>query len=98
MRDFAQALTQYCLADPLTKKSVTPSLLISTVQTGVLCEVDARSPFKTTVQHKIFVTDVLYPDPEATENYWTHLMRGPVFFFFFKRQRHGCVTSHVPRR
>ena len=31
--DLAHVLTKYCLADPLTKKSVSPSLLISTVQT-----------------------------------------------------------------
>ena len=50
MHDLAHVLTQYCLADPLTKKSVSPSLLISTVQTGVLREVDTHP--LSTVQHK----------------------------------------------
>ena len=54
MHDLAHVLTQYCHADPLTKKSVSPSLLISTVQTGVLREVDAHPPFRSTVQHKAF--------------------------------------------
>ena len=40
MHDLVHVLTQRCLADPLTKKSVSPSLLISTMQTGVLREVD----------------------------------------------------------
>ena len=76
MHDLAHVLTQSCLAHPLTKKSVSPSLLISTFQTGVLREVDTYPPFSSTVQHKAFVTDVLYPDPKATEDYWTHLMCG----------------------
>ena len=80
MHDLAHVLTQYCLADPLTKKSVSPSPLISTVQTGVLREVDTHPPFRSTVQHKFFVTGVLYPDPDVTEDFWTHLMCGPVFF------------------
>ena len=42
IHDLADVLTQHCLADPLTKKSVSPSLLISTVQTGVLREVDTH--------------------------------------------------------
>ena len=33
-------------------------------------------PFRSTIQHKAFVTDVLYQDPEAAEDYWTHLMCG----------------------
>ena len=40
MHDLAhEDLTQHCLADPLTKKSVLATLLISTVQTGILREV-----------------------------------------------------------
>ena len=45
MHDLAHVLTQYCLADPLTKKSVSATLLISTVQTGILREVDTHPPF-----------------------------------------------------
>ena len=52
MHDLAHVLTQYCLADPLTKKSVSPTLLISTVQTGILREVDTHPLFRSTVQHK----------------------------------------------
>ena len=51
MHDLAHVLTQYCLADPLTKKPVSPSLLISTVQTGVLREVDTHPLFRSTMQH-----------------------------------------------
>ena len=46
MHDLAHVLTQYCLADPLTKKSVSATLLISTVQTGKLREVDTHPPFR----------------------------------------------------
>ena len=76
MHDLAHVLTQYCLADPQTKKSVSSSLLISTVRTGVLREIDVRPPFRAIVQHKASVSDVLYPDPEANEDYCTHLMSG----------------------
>ena len=91
MHDLAHVLTQHCLADPLTKKSVSPSLLVNTVQTGVLHEVDSHPLFRSTIQHKAFVTDVLYPDPEATEDYWTRLMCGPVFF----KNRKGTNASQL---
>ena len=68
MHDLAHVLTQYCLADPLTKMSVSATLLISTVQTGMLCEVDTHPPFRSTVQHKAFITEIVYPDAEATED------------------------------
>ena len=66
--DLAHVFTQYCLAVQLTKKSVSPSMLISTVQASVLRAVDTHHPFRSTVQHKTFVTDVLDPDPEAAED------------------------------
>ena len=62
MHDLAHVLSQHCLADPLTKKSVSPSLLMSAVQTGVSREVDTHPPFRSTIQHKAFVIDVVYPD------------------------------------
>ena len=77
MHDLAHVLTQHCLADPLTKKSVSPTLLISTVQTGILHEVDTHPPFRT---GRAFVTEIVYPDGEATEDYWAHLMCYPIFF------------------
>ena len=80
MHDLAHVLTQYCLADPLTKKSVSATLLISTVQTGILCEVDTHPPFRSTVQHMAFITEIVYPDAEATEDHWAHLMCYPIFF------------------
>ena len=52
MHDLAHLLTQYCLADPLAKKSASPSVLISTVQTGVLREIDTHPLFRSTMQHK----------------------------------------------
>ena len=50
------------------------------VQTGILREVDTRPPFRSTVQHKAFITKIVYPDAEATEDYWAHLMCYPIFF------------------
>ena len=50
MHDLAHVLTQSCLADPLTKKSVSPTLLISTVQTGILREVDTHLSRQNAVQ------------------------------------------------
>ena len=79
MHDLAHVLTQYCLADPLTKKSVSAALLISTVQTGILREVDTHPPFRSTVQHKAFITETIYSDVEATQDYWGHLMCHPVY-------------------
>ena len=72
MHDLAH-LTHSCLADPLTKKSVSTSLLIFTFQSGVLQEVG-----RFTVQHKDFMTDVIFPDSESTVKYWTHSTWGPV--------------------
>ena len=77
--DLAHVLTQYCLADPLTKKSVSAALLISTVQTGILREADTHPPFRSTVQHKAFITETIYSDVEATQDYWGHLMCHPVY-------------------
>ena len=74
MHDLAHVLTQYCLADPLTKKSVSPTLLISTVQTGILREVDTHPPFRSTVQHKAFITENIDLDVEATQDYWGHYL------------------------
>ena len=90
MHDLAHALIQYCLADPLTKKSFSPSLLIITVQTVVFREVDTHPHFRSTVQHKAFVTEIIYPDPDATEDYWAHLMCDP---FFFKIQNCAKVSQ-----
>ena len=61
VHDLAHALTQHCLTDPLsdTKKPVSPSLLISTVQTGVLHEVDTHPLFRSTMQRKAFITEVI---------------------------------------
>ena len=59
MYDLAHVLTQYCLADPLTKKSVSAMLLISTVRTGILREVDTHPPFRSSVQHKAFITETI---------------------------------------
>ena len=74
------SLTQYCLADPLTNKSVSAALLISTWQKGILREVDTHPPFRSTVQHTAFITEIVYPDAEATEDHWGRLMCHPVYF------------------
>ena len=77
MHDLAHVLTQQCLAETLTKKSVSQTLLISTVQTGILRAVDTHPPFRATVQHKAFVTEIIYPDSDANEDHWPHLMCYP---------------------
>ena len=64
---------------PLTKKSVSPTLLISTVQTGILREVDTHPPFRSTVQHKAFITEYIDVDVEATQDHWGHLVCYPVY-------------------
>ena len=50
------------------------------MQTGILREVDTHPPFRSTVQHKAFITEIVYPDAEATEDHWAHLMCYPIFF------------------
>ena len=32
------------------------------------------------MQHKAFITEIVYPDAEATEDHWAHLMCYPIFF------------------
>ena len=93
MYDLAHALTHYCLVDLLTKKFVSFSLFVSTIQTGVLREVDTHPLFRTTMQHKAFVTQVICPHPDAPEDedHWAHLMCGPVHF---KLQK-GTNVSHL---
>ena len=92
MHDLAHVLTQYCLADPLTKKSVSPTLLISTVQTGILREVDTHPPFRSTVQQKAFITEYINVDVEATQDHWGHLMCYPVYH---KIQKDMMVSSPI---
>ena len=45
----------------------------------MLREVDTHPPFRSTVQHKAFVTETIYSDVEATQDYWGHLMCHPVY-------------------
>ena len=90
MHDLAHVLTQYCLADPLTKKSVSPTLLITTVQTGILREVDTHPLFRSTVQHKAFIIEHIDMDVEATLDHWGHLMCYPVYY---KIQKGTMVSS-----
>ena len=52
---------------------------ISTVQTGILREVDTHPPFRSTVQHKAFITEHIDLDVEATQDHWGHLMCYPVY-------------------
>ena len=90
MHDLAHVLTQYCLADPLTKKSVSPTLLISTVQTGILREVDTQPLFRSTIQHKAFNIEHLDMDVDATLDHWGHLMCFPVYY---KTQKDTMVSA-----
>ena len=64
MHDLAHVLTQYW---PAARQEVgIASLLIQAMQTGILREVDTHS--LSTVQRKAFLTDVLFPDSESTED------------------------------
>ena len=46
------------------------------------------------MQHKAFVTEMIYPDSDATEDHWAHLMRYPVFF---KIQKDRNVSALIDK-
>ena len=43
------------------------------------------------MQHKAFITEVIYPDPDATEDHGARLMSGPVCL----KIRKGANVSHL---
>ena len=68
--DLAHIVTQYCLADPLTKNSARPDELIDAVDTGVLKQVDKHPPFRELMarKHKAYYTLaewIIYNIPHA---------------------------------
>ena len=54
MDDFSHVRTEYCLADALTKKSITSDALRKAVFTGVLPMLDCYPLFRDTLQHRAF--------------------------------------------
>ena len=58
--DLAHIPTEFCLADPLTKATVTPEQLVKACQTGNLPLVDANPLFRNLKRHKAFVSEELY--------------------------------------
>lgn len=56
LEDFSHIVSEYCLADPLTKHTAKPDQLINAIATGKLDKVDVRPPFRTLIKHKAFLT------------------------------------------
>ena len=53
--DLGHVVTQYQLADCLTKSSIKPDLIIQAAETGVLPYVDASPEFRRLLQHKAYL-------------------------------------------
>ena len=57
MRAISHVVSEYCLADPLTKHTAKPDELVRSIETGTLRQVDTHPPFRTLVKHKAFIAD-----------------------------------------
>ena len=55
--DLAHIPTQFCLADPLTKATITPEMLIKAVNTGKLPPADGNPMFRNMLEHKAFESE-----------------------------------------
>ena len=68
--DLAHIDTAHMLADCLTKISVKPDLLIKTVESGVIHNIDSNPEFRTLLQHKAYlvgwVAHTLRDAPDVT--------------------------------
>ena len=51
--------TQWCLADCLIKKSANPQNLVDAVRSGILKEVDSHPPFRSFLEHKDYLPQVM---------------------------------------
>eukprot|EP00971_Amphidinium_carterae_P097368 1926586-Amphidinium_carterae.2 len=56
MQDSAHVRTQYCLADPFTKSTISPDTLIRAITTSVLPRVDCNPLFRSQVGHRAFLS------------------------------------------
>ena len=55
--DLAHVYSQYCLSDALTKSSANPDILIKSVNTGILPQVDIHPNFRTLMQHRAYLIE-----------------------------------------
>ena len=54
--DLSHIVSEYCLADPLTKSSAKPDQLVPTTETGVMENADVHPPFCSLLKHKAFLS------------------------------------------
>ena len=54
--DLSHIVSEFCLADPLTKSSAKPDQLVKTIETGVMQNVDVHPPFRSLLKHKAFLS------------------------------------------
>ena len=76
--DLGHIPTQYCLADCLTKNTISPDVLVKTVETGKIPLADARPMFRDMLAHKAFESQqnlcyaVSMLDSRPDRDYWEH--------------------------
>lgn len=54
--DLSHVVSEFCLADALTKHTAKPDQLIHSIETGILEKIDMHPPFRTLLKHKAFTT------------------------------------------
>ena len=54
--DLSHIVSEFCLADPLTKSSAKPDQLVKTIETGIMQNVDVHPPFRSLLKHKAFLS------------------------------------------
>ena len=54
--DLSHIVSEFCLADPLTKSSAKPDQLVRAIETGVMQNVDVHPPFRSLLKHKAFLS------------------------------------------
>ena len=59
IEDLGHIDTEHMLADPLTKSSVKPDLLIKCVTTGVIKNIDSSPEFRSALKHKAYLVSWL---------------------------------------
>ena len=55
--DLSHIVSEFCLADPLTKSSAKPDQLDKTIETGVMQNVDVHPPFRSLLKHNAFLSE-----------------------------------------
>lgn len=67
--DLSHIVSEYCLADPLTKHTAKPDQLIKSIETGQLDKVDVHPPFRTLLNHnKAFLTGWVLDNMDEPHN------------------------------